>query len=488
MRPSTIAPVILAALVCIFGCGGGGSNAVTPDPSGQVKGPGRQVAQTAVEGDVLLNGAFIADATVVAYDLSTGLELDRTASDSDGHYILDLPSREVGIWVTSPQGSAGPAWVNVPDKSQTSLQDFTLTGGTAGLLIGRAVDTKHGEPVSGAKVSFGGREVATDGFGFYSFHSVGSTPSGRVMIEAPGFGSADLELRSGQVSRDELLNTAFFTVKPNSDTASSLGGVLRDITNGNPVGGAILTLSRPIDPSFTPIRRQTNLGGVWRFYNIPAGSYSLEIRRDGFLTQTASAVINTRDGVLNLFLDPDPAGRATIQGTVFSFNGTTPLNNCSVVASSGAYGSISATSTSSGSFTLQNVVVDTPYTLIFTPTAALNQTLKLTVSVPASGLLLQISLPEETTGAINGRVTKTGQTTPPVGAVVEAEKVGEPQSGQVFRTAVDANGNFGLNGLPAGRYKVRASYVSPTGPVNLSVTGSTDVIAGQITKRNLTFP
>lgn len=481
MRLTNLAPVLMAALVCIIGCGGG--SAATPDPN-----PGPGTAQALIEGNVLLNESFIADADVVAYDLTTGLEVDRAITDLDGHYRLDVPAGQIGLYVTSLSGSALPAWVNVPTTLDTVERDFTLTAGTAGLLVGRVVDRTHGEPVSNAKVTYGAQTASTDGYGFFTMHSVGPNAIGSVHVEAPGFDDESLELRAGQVDRAELVSTAFFTVRPNSDTGTSLGGVLRDITDGAAVGGAILTLSRPIDSTFTPIKRQTNLGGVWRFYNLPTGSYSLEIRRDGFLTQTASAVVNTRDGVLNLFLDPDPAGRATVTGIVRDFNNLTPLNNCAVVASSGAYGRATATTTGSGSYTLSNIVINTPYTIVFTPASARNETITVTVTVPATGLSLDVSLPENGTGGINGRVTQTGQTVPPVGARVAAEKVGEPESGRVFEAFVDSNGNYGLNGLPPGRYKVSASYDSPNGPVSLALTGSTDVIKGQVTKRNITFP
>jgi|GEM_PF-5609600 len=480
MRPSSIAPVLLAALVCVFGCGGGGSS-VAPDPA-------PAGTQALAEGDVLMNGTFVAGADVVAFDLTTGVELDRGVTDLEGHYLLDLPAGQIGIFASSTSGSATPAWINVSSGLEDVQQDFNLTAGTGGLLVGRVVDTKYAEPVPGATVTFGAQTVPTDGFGYFAIHSVGANATGTVSASAPGFNQGELEIRSGQAARAELITTAFFTVKPNTDTGSSLGGVVRDITDGDPLGGAIMTLSRPIDPSFTPVKRQTNLGGVWRFYNIPPGAYALEIRRDGFLTTTSAAVINTRDGVLNFFLEPDPAGRASISGTVFDFNGATPLNNCTIVASSGAYGKVNAVSNASGTYTLTDLVVDTPYTVFFSPSSTRNESISVTVTVPSSGLSLSPSLPENGTGGINGRVIKTGQTVPPVGARVSAEKVGEPESGRVFEAYVDSNGNYGLNGLPPGRYLVRASFTGPGGVETLALAGSTDVIKGQVTKRNITFP
>ncbi|MEO7994777.1 MAG: carboxypeptidase-like regulatory domain-containing protein, partial [bacterium] len=110
------------------------------------------------------------------------------------------------------------------------------------------------------------------------------------------------------------------------------------------------------------------------------------------------------------------------------------------------------------------------------------------VSAPSSGLSITVSLALNDTGGIAGQVTKTGQTTPPVGAEVIAEKVGEPDSGKIFSAKVDTNGNYGMNKLPPGRYKVRASFSGANGPESFAVTGSTDVIAGSVAKRNITFP
>lgn len=483
MRPPSVYTLILAALVTIFGCGGG-SAVTAPDPSSP-----RTITQAPVSGNVLLNGTFIGDATVVAINLATGLEADRIRTDAQGAFLLDLPAGQFGLWAAATEGSAGPQWINVPASLDALEIDLPLTAGTTGMLVGRIADTTHNEPVPNARVTFGSLTVPTDGFGFFTFTGVGANPTGTLRAEATGFDSNQLDIRTGQVDRTELLTTKFFTVRPTSTSSgSSLGGVVRNIENGNPLGGAILTLYRAADPAFQPIVRQTNLGGVWRFYNIPTGTYQLEVRRAGFLSDEVSSVINQRDGVLNLFLTADPEAFGTITGTVTDFNGITPLNNVTVVASSGVYGRVTATTNTSGSFSLADVVLNAPYALSFIPTGTRNEPVTTMVTVPPANLVITISLPEIDTGAISGRVTKTGQTTPPVGAVVEAEKVGEPQSGQVFRAYVDSNGNYGLNGLPPGNYKLKVSYDSPTGPATFSQSGATAVVKGQITKRNLTFP
>ncbi|HYE77287.1 MAG TPA: carboxypeptidase regulatory-like domain-containing protein, partial [bacterium] len=397
----------------------------------------------------------------------------------------------IALVAAAEQGSAGPAWVNVA-ASSTTTQDLELTSG-AGMLVGRVVDQSNGYPVGNATVGFGSQTALTDGHGFYAFTGVGTNPSGAVSVSRSDYSAASEEIRGGQADRTEMLTTKFFTLRPTVDTGTSLGGVVRDIDTTDPLGGVIITLSRPSDPAFQPLKAQTNLGGVWRFYNIPTGTYNVEARRPGYGTELQFAVVNTRDGVLAIFLTQDEAQTIDITGRVFDENGTTPLGNVSVVASSGIFGTVSAITDGTGNFLLEDLVIDAPYTIFFRPPtpssgAQVNLAQTVVVSPPSAGLFLSVALPRNDTGAIIGKVTKTGQTTPPVGALVEAEKVGEPGSGEVFSTRVNSNGTYGLNGLPAGKYILRASFEGPNGLETFSFTGSTDVTAGQITKRNITFP
>ncbi|HYE77764.1 MAG TPA: hypothetical protein VEI97_07250, partial [bacterium] len=74
MRRTSALLVTLAALLSVFGCGGG-SGVTDPDPN---PGPGL----AALEGDITRQGAFIGGATVVAFDLTTGVELDREPTDA----------------------------------------------------------------------------------------------------------------------------------------------------------------------------------------------------------------------------------------------------------------------------------------------------------------------------------------------------------------------------------------------------------------------
>ena len=489
MRRSSAFPIVLAALLCAFGCGGGGGTATTPlPPTGQ---------GGVVEGDVLLNGAFVTGSTVAAYDLKTGIEVDQESADDQGHYTLHLPAGQYGLWTMAPSGNAGPEWVNVPTNLAPTTRDIALIPGAAGLLVGQVRDTKYGDPIAAAIVTFGGQTVSTDMFGFYTLKGVGTAPSGTIGVSANGFNTVDEQIRNGQGDRTEFLTTKFFTLRPSDAIGTSLGGTVRDINSGDALGGVIITLHRPTDPADAVVKGQTNLGGFWRFFNLTPGTYTVAIARPGYDPQELAAVINARNGVLNLFMGPTPGAQISISGTVYDSNGTTPLANVQVVATSGVYGSVKSSTTptgvtnAQGIFTLDNLVVDVPYTIAFRPLGVLtNRNLPQTVVVspPPGGVLLSISMPLNDTGGINGKVTETGMTDPPVGATIEAEKVGEPNSGQVFPSKVDTNGNFGINGLPPGQYILRASFDSVNGPVTFTANGSTIVTAGVITKRNITLP
>lgn len=484
MRRTSALLITLAAILSIVGCGGG-SGIVDPGP-----GPGVQSAP--LEGDVTQSGSFIVGATVAAFDLLTGVEVDRALTDDQGHYALDVPAGGLALYVASERGNAGPQWVNIATSLEPSAQDIELPVSTGGLIVGRVVDNSNGYPVGNVRVTFGALSVLTDGHGFYTIGGVGPNAAGTINVESAGYTGASEEIRGGQADRTEMFQTRFFSLRPTVDTGTSIGGVVRDIDTTPPttLGGVIITLAKPSDPTFVPLKGQTNLGGVWRFYNIPPGTYTVEARRLGFVTQFGSAVVNSKDGVYAIFLAADEGTRVDISGRVFDENGTSGLANVSVVATSGIFGTVIKTTDGTGNFTLEDLVTDTPYTIFFRPAAGasqINQAQTVVIS-PANGIFLSVSLPRNDTGAITGKVTKTGQTTPPVGALVEAEKVGEPGSGEVFSTRVTSSGVFGLNGLPAGKYLLRASYDGPNGPENFSFTGSTDVVAGQITKRNITFP
>ncbi|MEO7994078.1 MAG: carboxypeptidase-like regulatory domain-containing protein, partial [bacterium] len=361
MRRSSVVPVLLAALVCAFGCGGGGS-ATTPDPTPS--------AQATVEGNVLLNGAFQTGVEVVAYDLTTGIEVDRELSDPQGHYGLALPAGQFGVWATNASGFTGPQWVGVaantdPVAFNLPLQTWPV-GSQPGLLIGRVVDNQSARPFAQGTVTYGAQTVALDGFGFYTLIGVGANPAGTIAVAGPGFSGVTEQIRSGAADRTEFLNTHYFTVRPDDAFGTSIGGVLRNIEDASTLGGAIITLSRPTDLSFVPLVAQTNLGGVWHFYNLQGGTYQVDTHREGFGDIAAQAVLNERDGVLNLFLTPDAGALVSVIGTVLGPTGA-PVNNVTVIATSGVYGTAKDTSDASGSFQLDGLVADLPYTFVFRP-------------------------------------------------------------------------------------------------------------------------
>ncbi len=109
---------------------------------------------------------------------------------------------------------------------------------------------------------------------------------------------------------------------PQLATAATLSGFVRDTPNGQPVAHATVRLE-PLSRSATRFANAASETGYFRFYRLPAGSYTLTVSAVGYQPKTQQITLTAEESVsLTLRLEPAPIDLPTLTVQGFLTNGT----------------------------------------------------------------------------------------------------------------------------------------------------------------------
>jgi len=250
-------------------------------------------------------------------------------------------------------------------------------------------------------------------------------------------------------------------------------GQVRDVSGATPLGGVLV---RAVS-AYTGQTMATALtlgDGTYILNGLDAtGIYSIDAFKPGFLAQHADGTFfhGGYQGVVNLFLTQAQPG--SISGKVTRITDNQPVSGAVVQAQDVLTGDkFTATSGADGRYTITNVPAS-KYDITITN---LNQ-LGYASSVPPSYQNVTVTAAQDTggqdfqlkplPGAIKGKVTKAGTTTPIAGATVTATPVSG--TGAVSATTA-ADGTYTINNLDPGVYGVVASAPGYATSSSVSVT------------------
>ncbi len=467
MRTTRLASLITFCFGILFlvgACSAGGGNPVTPGT-----GPDLSKYASSVEGYVYNDSGPVTEGYVHIYNLST-LELFYESDiGSNGKFVAGLNEGQYLMFAFSQSGWQAPQleadfsnYINVEAdfEYRADLKLNRILKNGEELVFGFVTSSDNGYPIGSAIISAGDRSTITDGYGFYAM----AVPEGTAnfTITANGFYDLNKNIREGQAAGD-FYDTPFFELNPMDTIGSSIGGNIRDVYDGTGLGGVRVTLTLPADHDFLPIKYLTNLGGEYRFFNLPEGIYRLYFERPGYVSGSRdSLVIKEQDDVIiNVFMHRDETGRSTVWGYVNSAGVPLPVNGARVTASNPLLGSYIATTNPTGYYRLQQVIPGNYTITVVTPGTGVTyyEAASTFQTIVTGDNHIDFALRFIDEGVLRGNVIILSATPgnyeyPPTGVEVTAEKIGGTMSGVTFKTTTDGKGIFVFNGIPMGLYKV----------------------------------
>ena len=480
--------ICISFLLVLGACSGSGS----PVTAGSVSDLDKY--SSSIEGNIYKDGAPVDSGTVFIYDLATMKLYNEKDIGPGGRYIIGVDEGQYLVFPVTPSGwrppEMGPSfssYVNIGPKSAYRL-DIELTMNILPgeeLAFGFVTSSANQKPVVGATVSAGEAVTQTDGYGFYAM--VVPSGTGDFTVTAEGFDELHKNTHEAQAA-DDYFSTPFFVLNPINQAGSSIGGMVRDITDGTGLGGVRITLYMPANVNWVPVQFLTNLGGEYRFFNLSQGIYKLLFERPGYVSGTREGLVvkDQDDAILNVFMNPVTEGLATISGTVKNDLNGFPQTGARVTASNPLIGNFVAVTDFFGQYLFENVVPGN-YTL--------------TVSLPGSGgtsyfegastfqtivageNIIDFNLRFLSEGVLSGTAMIDGD--PTQGVEISAEKLGGEMSGVKWQTTSDSRGIFSFNGLPPGTYIVQGYLQFATTETYYGILYDAEVLSGQTTDVDL---
>ncbi|MEM3031101.1 MAG: carboxypeptidase regulatory-like domain-containing protein [Candidatus Micrarchaeia archaeon] len=382
-----------------------------------------------IAGYVSNGTAYVGGATVRAFLLSDGTEINNTLTDANGFFnVSGLPDGNYNLSIYAPgyyelrrelNGPPGTTFVNNSDPARTDIYfnpayyNFTLTPVNPATLEGYILNTS-GQGIPGASVAlyYNGQYKAsdsTDGSGFYSISGL-TLPAYEVRVTPPANYLPANTTVAVQFGQTNYLNLTLF----GSPTNGSIYGTVRNGT-GAPVGGAIIQALQGAVVRGSAVSDATGNYSI----SLEPGIYNVTATKTNYTSQTVTNVgVSAQvDFVINpippsatlSYLVVTPASASLAAGAQQAFTATayysdtssqdvTSLANWSVTGGIGtvnASGVFTATTAGSGTVaaTYQNVsnsssVTVTPgplYRLAISPASA-TVTIGYTQHFTASGL------------------------------------------------------------------------------------------------------
>ena len=464
-RNLSLVTLCFAILMVVGACSAGGSPTI-PDVN-----PNLDNYASSIEGIIHQGGGPVSSGYVIVFDLENFQQFNEAPIESDGSYLVGVDEGQYLVFPVTPSGWRAPSidsnfsnYVNIgPDheyRMDIELNRFINNGDE--LVFGFVLSNENQQSITGATISAVDRSSKSDGYGFYAMTVPAGT--GTFTVTAEGFFDLVENTREGQGTHD-YFNTPFFMLNPKDTSGASMGGAVRDVALGTGLGGVRITLKRPEDPMWVPVQYLTNLGGYYRFYNLPEGIYTMVYERVGYWEATHDGLIvaDQDDVIINVFLYPNNNDRATIFGYINNASMPFPISGARVSVSNPLLGSRQTQSTSTGYYSIDKLVPGDYSITVSAPGEGVTfyEAVNSYHSLNAGDNRVDFSLRFIDEGALRGYVIIEGAggafPFPPTGVEVTAEMIGGFISGVQFKTTSDGKGVYVFNGLPTGFYLLRAT-------------------------------
>ena len=202
-------------------------------------------------------------------------------TDSSGAFTLgNLPPGNVQLTAAAAGFTSKSLTVAIV-VGQTTTANFALSSALpTGSITGRITSAINGAAIGGATVSYSRGSTLTDANGYYTFKSV---PPGSYTVTAQ---------KSGWVAARVTVNVATASVNANIRLATG-GKFTGKVINrsGGAISGASVKLTGGLVA--TSVTVLTNSTGTYTSPWIAIGSYTIQVSRSGYTTQTKTSSVGT---------------------------------------------------------------------------------------------------------------------------------------------------------------------------------------------------
>jgi hypothetical protein len=283
-------------------------------------------------------------------------------------------------------------------RAISGQQSLPSSGG--GVVQGRVVDQKSGQPLAAVAVTLSGpesRSVATDAQGAFTVPSL-AAGNYRITYIRTGYSGA---IASATVITGQVLDAGTVGLSQ-LGTAGIVRGQITAGTTGAPIAGVTVTISGTV-----PLSTVSDALGRYEFAAVAPGLVSVSANAPGYQAATVSPVIV---GGQVLTFSPalytaseTPPGTLRYQGKVVATGAATPLAGVSIELSDGTR-VIRTTSDASGQFTL--TLSPGTYSAAFTFAGYNSVTQRFIGSAGATVNAGVVSMtPQRASSVVKGRVT-----------------------------------------------------------------------------------
>ncbi len=440
----------------VIGVGGTINGKVTARNTGE--GVGRitiEAMQSAPGGPVLVSSA--ASASDGSYSIQGLLP---------GKYLLQYVAEGYQpLWYPSALVPSGAHPVTV-DALDTTTVKPAVVDGLAGSITG-IVDTGQSPnpPVTVTVQAEQGstRIVATtttDAAGGYAVAGLPTPGSYDLSFTSAGYGIAtDVEELSGGDAR--VANTVSLT--------AANGSMSGTVTDGASLLGGVSITASANGRTFTSATPTTGAVGTFTIANLPSpAAYLLTFTKRGFGTQTQVVNLGPGQTLTGLALVLQ-GGAGQVSGKVVGPNGAA-IGGVTVTVN-GAGAAISTqtlTAGQVGTYLLSGLATPGSYTLTFSDTGFISQTVGVTLGSSGSANGVNVTLPQQV-GTITGTVTGSGSSPGPLAGVTVS--ISDGVNVHTTMSSSIPPGGFSVTGLPPASYSVTFSitgFATQTAQVRLS--------------------
>lgn len=387
----------------------------------------------------------IAGATVTAGGVTT------TTGASGAYTLNNVPAGAQTLSASATDFNPASLGVTVL-AGQTVTQDIALAP-QLGTVAGTVRDETL-QPIAGATVTLGGATTTTGADGAYTFNNV---PVGAQTITASA-----TNFRAASATATVVANqttTQDFTL---TRLTGSIRGRITNAVTGQPIANADIDLL-PFPLTFAT----SDAGGNYTMTDVPTGPQVILATAQGYYAKLAVVTVTADQTVTQDFALTPQVG--TVTGIVFD-NFSQPVIGATLAV---AGTNIAAVTDADGRYTLSNVPVGTQ-TLNVSATGL--RSAQATVNVVANETIYKDIYLQTPTGTVRGTVRNAANNQPIAGAAI---LVGIPFGAVYYSAFTDANGNYVLNDIPAGRLTI---YAGADGFIAAQAT--TTVVANQTTTQD----
>lgn len=375
----------------------------------------------------------------------------------DGAYVInDLEPGDYTLNYTSSNHSTVTKAVKVVESTVRKLSLFQLNS-VNGSLTGMVVDANH-NPLSAANVTvlgLGDTTLTADD-GSYSFASL-SVGEYSVMFSKDGYATSH---RNVTISQDSLQDLSATPIVLNSNFGSLVGRVIGNDELGLP---GVLVAVKDFGVSVV-----TGADGGFYFDQFPIGSYTLELSREGYISQQQGVTI-LRDQQLDLTASPIVMPMHIFTGTVSLSEGE--ADHSGVIVTLEGTG-MTVQTVVNGTFEFQGVAPGN-YQLQFVKSGFSTEMIAVsTVGVTEAYVLPYVVQLSREVGVIRGVATLEGQ--------ANHDGIQVELAGGLFSAVTNSLGEWRLT-VPIGNYSgisyAKDRFVSAANSDNITVIEFGDNVA-----------